>query len=133
MVYNKTMSNSNSHPFKLGADPVNLQWKVVRGDTARIRIEFYETDGTTYYDTSSWTYSSTAHDPKTDTFYTLTVTPDDGFVDLVAPAEITDSWGNGQKALAGELTFDLEVVIDSQVWTPVIGTIVVISDVTLNG
>jgi hypothetical protein len=132
MVYNKTMSNSNSHPFKLGADPVNLQWKVVRGDTARIRIEFYETDGTTYYNTSSWTYSSTAHDPKTDTFYTLTVTPASGYVDIVAPAQITDDWGNGQKAIAGELTFDLQVTIDSQIWTPVIGTIVVISDVTLN-
>lgn len=126
------MSNSNSHPFKLGADPVNLQWKVVRGDTSKIRIEFYETDGTTYYDTSSWTYESTAYDVKSNTFYTLTCQPDDGFVDIVAPSEITDSWGNGQKAISGELTFDLEVTIDSQIWTPVIGTIVVLSDVTLN-
>jgi hypothetical protein len=133
MVYNKTMSNSNSHPFKLGADPVNLQWKVVRGDTAKIRIEFYQTDGTTYYDTSSWSYASTAYDSKTDTFYTLTTTAGSGFVDITAPSATTDGWGSGQKAIAGELSFDLQVIINSQPWTPVIGTIVVVSDVTLNG
>jgi len=126
------MSNSNSHPFKLGADPANLQWKVVRGDTSKIRIEFYEADGTTFYNTSSWTYASTAHNIKTGTFYTLTTTPGSGFVDVTAPAQLTDDWGSGQKAIAGELTFDLQVTISSQIWTPVIGTIVVISDVTLN-
>jgi hypothetical protein len=133
MVYNKTMSNSNSHPFKLGADPVNLQWKVVRGDTSKLRIEFYETNGTTYYNTSTWTYASTAHNVKTDTFYTLTATPGTGFVDITASPQVTDDWGSGQKAISGELTFDLQVTIGSQIWTPVIGTIVVISDVTLNG
>jgi hypothetical protein len=126
------MSNSNSHPFKLGADPANLQWKVVRGDTAKIRVEFYQTDGETLYDITGWTFLSSAYDLKNGGFDALTVSAGTGYVDITAPASLTKTWGTGQSTVVTELSFDLQVTINSEIWTPVIGTIVVISDVTIN-
>ena len=131
MVYNDFMSYSNM-PENFGADPAYIKWNVVRGDTARIRVEFYETDGETYQDISTWTFKSSAYDLKTGDFDLLTVTKSTGYVDITAPDTLTKTWGTGQSRLLAELSFDLQVTINSEIWTPVIGTIVVISDVSLN-
>jgi hypothetical protein len=122
---------TSSIPDSFGASPASVQWKVVRGDTARLRIEFLNNDEVTMYDTSTWTFTSTAYDPKADQRYTLATTPFNGYVDVVASPTITSSWGTGSNAISAELSFDLQVIIDEDtVWTPIIGTIVVLSDVT---
>ncbi|CAB4242112.1 hypothetical protein UFOVP222_19 [uncultured Caudovirales phage] len=117
-------------PDSFGADPAFVQWKIVRGDTARIRIEFYQSDGVTYYDISSWSFVSTAYNIKDGGFTTLTVTAGSGYVDITAPAETTADWGSGQSSIATEMSFDLQVIVDGDTWTPVVGKITVISDVT---
>ena len=125
------MSNC-SIPENFGADPASVQWRVVRGDTSKIRVEFYESDETTYYDISTWTFRSTAYDLKNGGFDTLTVTAGTGYVDIVAPASLTKTWGTGQSSVVTELSFDLQVTINSEIWTPVIGKITVLADVSLN-
>ena len=124
------MSNC-SIPENFGADPAYVQWRVVRGDTARIRIEFYETDGETAYNISGWSFASTAYDLKNGGFDTLTVTAGSGYVDITAPANVTATWGTGQSAILNELSFDLQVTISGEKWTPVIGKIMVLADVTI--
>jgi hypothetical protein len=117
-------------PDSFGASPASVKWTVVRGDTARIRVEFLNNDETAY-DTSTWTFSSTAYDAKSDTSYTLSVTPGEGYVDITATPEVTSSWGTGSRTIVAELSFDLQVEIDQDtIWTPLIGTIAVLGDVT---
>jgi hypothetical protein len=122
---------------KLGATPANIQWTVVRGDSATLKVEFFEDDESTYFDTSNWTFFATSYDPSGDLLDELTVTPEDGYVIISAPAEITANWGTSFKAVVAELPFDLQVEIDDNgditTWTPVIGTICVIGDVTPGG
>lgn len=121
---------TSSIPDSFGASPASLKWTVVRGDTARIRVEFLNNDESAY-DTTTWTYSSTAYDPKSGTSYDLDVTTGEGYVDITASPTITQTWGTGSKSIVAELSFDLQVVIDQDtVWTPLIGTIAVLGDVT---
>lgn len=121
---------TSSIPDSFGASPASVKWTVVRGDTARIRVEFLNNDESSY-DTSTWTFSSTAYDSKADASYALTVTPGVGYVDITAAPEVTATWGTGSRAIVAELSFDLQVVIDlDTVWTPLIGTIAVLGDVT---
>lgn len=118
-------------PESFGAEPVPVKWKIVRGDTARLRVEFWQNDETTSYDTSTWTYLSTAYNAKGDVLSNLVVTPGVGYVDILATPEITSTWGIGHNPVAAELSFDLQITIDvDTVWTPILGTIVVLSDVT---
>lgn len=118
-------------PEKFGADPANIQWRVVRGDSASIRVEFLDDDEVTYFDTSDWTYKSMAYDQSGDFLDELTCEPGSGYVDIKATPEITKNWGTKFLSNVAELPFDLEVTIDSDtVWTPVIGTIYVLGDVT---
>lgn len=131
IVYNNLMSNRSYLPENFGADPAFVQWKVVRGDTARIRIEFYEPDGETYKDISTWTFVSSAYDLKNGGVDSLTVTAGTGFVDIAAPATLTATWGTGQSTVVTELSFDLQVTISGEKWTPVIGKIIVLADVTI--
>ena len=119
-------------PDNFGADPAFVQWKVVRGDTAKIRIEFYETDGETLYNITGWTCLSSAYDLKNGGFDALTVTAGTGYVDITAPANLTKTWGTGQTSIVTELSFDLQVTISSEIWTPVIGKITVLADVSIN-
>jgi hypothetical protein len=118
---------------KIGADPANIKWSVVRGDTASLRVEFFENDETTYYDTSTWLFSSTTYDSRGDALDELEVTSYAGYVDILATPEITQLWGTGFGYTVAELPFDLEVTIGDLVWTPVIGSISVIADVTSRG
>jgi hypothetical protein len=123
---------TNTIPDNFGADPAFVQWKVVRGDTAKIRIEFYQTDGETLYNISTWTFKSSAYDLKDGGFDLLTVTAGTGYVDITAPASLTKTWGLGQSTVVTEMSFDLQVTINSEIWTPVIGKITVLADVSIN-
>lgn len=116
-----------------GANPKNIQWTVVRGDTAKLRIDFFENDEVTLQDTSSWTYLASAHNPKTSTVDTLETVAGEGYVDIIASPDITSTWGTGYSSIVAELAFDLQITIEEEiVWTPVIGSIVVIPDITPN-
>jgi hypothetical protein len=128
------MSCSSCSPEtnKIGANPANIQWTVVRGDTARIRVEFFENDEVTFKDTSSYTYLSSAYYGKNGTTYVLDTEAGSGYVDIIAPPEITTLWGTGNFSVVGDLNFDLQVESQGVIWTPVIGTICVIGDVTRN-
>ena len=118
---------------KIGADPANVKWSVVRGDTASLRIEFFENDETTYFDTSTWLFNSFTYDSRGDALDELSVEPHAGYVDITADPEITQLWGVGYGYTVAELPFDLEVTIGDLVWTPVVGTISVIADVSSGG
>jgi hypothetical protein len=60
----------------------------------------------------------------------LVVTASSGFVTITALPELTAYWGTTYSRSVAELEFDLEVTIGDVVWTPVIGTISVIGDVS---
>lgn len=118
-------------PDVYGLEPVNITWNVVRGDTASLRIDFFEDDEATYHDISGWDFTATAYNPKTKSFQELDVTVETGYVVLTADSDITANWGTGIRTRVNELSFDLEVVLDdNSVWTPVRGFISVIGDVT---
>jgi hypothetical protein len=118
-------------PEIFGADPIRLKWQIVRGDTATMRVEFFENDEETAYNVSDWDFVSTAYDSKNDFLDELDVIIGVGYVDIVAPSDITSSWGAGYSSVVTELMFDLEVTLtDGTVWTPVVGTITVLGDVS---
>lgn len=118
-------------PESYGADPANIQWSVVRGDTSRLRIEFYEPDEVTLLDTSDWSFISSTYDVRGDVIDELEVVAGIGYAEITAPAGITALWGSGYSRIVAELAFDLQVTINNQtVWTPVIGTVKVLGDIT---
>lgn len=118
-------------PEIFGADPIRLKWQVVRGDTATMRVEFFENDEVTFFDISDWDFVSTTYDVRGDVLDELTVIPGNGYVDIKATPDITENWGSGYSSVVTELLFDLQVTIDDgTVWTPVIGTINVLGDIS---
>lgn len=121
---------STCAPEIFGANPANIKWQIVRGDTSPLRVEFYHDDEVTPYDTTGWQYLSSTYDFKGDVIDTLTVTPGYGYVEITASPDVTALWGVGYNKVVAELAFDLQVTIDDIVWTPVIGTISVLGDVT---
>ena len=102
-----------------------------------LRVKFFENDEKTSYPTSGWTYLATVYNPITKDTDTLEVIEGAGFVDIVASPEITKNWGSGYNSKAANMPFDLQVRIptegDDTIWTPVIGTIAVLSDITPGG
>jgi len=119
------------NPETFGADPINIKWNVVRGDKASIRIEFLNNDEVTYFDISDWNFQSFSYDPKGDIIDELSVIVGNGYVDIVADSDITKYWGTGYSSVVAELPFDLQITLaDLTVWTPVIGIIRVIGDVS---
>lgn len=122
---------------RYGAKPANVQWVVVRGDTAYLQVQFYENDEVTFFDTDGWTYSATSYDPNGDILDELEVTAEEGIATIKASPSITENWGLRYGSIVSELKFDLQVVIPDDnediVWTPVIGTICVLGDITPNG
>lgn len=117
-----------------GASPINIQWKVVRGDTAKLKIQFLENDEATVFDTDGWQYVATSYDPSGDVLDNLDVIVQDGFIEIVAPASITENWGTKYSAIVAELSFDLQIKmgteVGSDIWTPIIGTISVLGDIS---
>lgn len=123
---------------KYGANPVNIQWRVVRGDTATLTVDFLELDETTAFDTSDWTYAATVYDSVGNVLDALETEATTGSVVITAPCAITERWGIGYKNVVAELSFDLSISIGNNlanptIWTPVIGTISVLGDVTPGG
>lgn len=122
---------SSCGPDILGAKPANIKWSVVRGDTAELRVQFFENDETTPYDTSTWDFASSAYDYTNGFTDELEIVSGIGYVDIIATSDITSLWGSGYERAVAELAFDLQVTLsDNTVWTPVIGTISVLGDVT---
>lgn len=118
-------------PEVFGADPANIKWQIVRGDTSPLKVEFYQNDEVTPYDTTGWQYAASTYDFRGDVIDELEVVPGAGYVEIKASPEITSLWGTGYGSVVAELAFDLQVTIDGEtVWTPVIGTISVLGDVT---
>jgi hypothetical protein len=118
-------------PEIFGADPARIKWNIVRGDTSPLRVEFLQDDEVTYFDISTWTFEATTYDPQSDILDSLEVSRGTGYVDIMAPASLTANWGTGFKTVVTELTFDLQATIDGEtVWTPLIGTISVLGDIT---
>jgi hypothetical protein len=123
-------SCSSDSVISIGAEPSNIKWTIVRGDDASATFYWYEDDGATAKNTTGWAYLASAYDPKTATKYTLTVASAAGYVTVSIPNAISSSWGTGSANIVAELKFDLQVTISSKKWTPVIGNIVVYSDIT---
>jgi hypothetical protein len=118
-------------PDVIGSSPVNIKWNVVRGDTATLRVDFLEDDEVTAIDISGWTIEATAYDSKAGLSYELDITTNSGWIVISADSDVTENWGTGIKYRVNELNFDVQVTLeDSTVWTPVIGVISVIADVT---
>ena len=114
----------------IGSEPANIKWNIVRGDDASTTFEFYEDDGVTAKTTTGWAYLASAYNAKTTTKYSLTVTSGAGYVTVSIPNATSALWGTGSSSIVAELSFDLQVTISGEIWTPVIGTIVVRSDIT---
>lgn len=125
------MTNSICCPEEyFGANPITIKWNVVRGDTAKLRVQFLENDETTVFDTTGWEYEASAYDSRGDILDELEVVVGNGYIDIVAPADTTSEWGTGSGSVVAELAFDLQITIDDEIWTPVIGKILVLGDVT---
>ena len=118
-------------PEVVGADPANIKWTVVRGDTAKLRVEFFEANEEDYFDISELSFEASTYDFRGDVVDPLTVEVSEGYVDIIASPAITREWGTGFTSHIAELAFDLQATFaDGTVWTPVVGTIKVIGDVT---
>jgi len=122
---------------KFGANPATIQWNVVRGDTATLNVDFLYDDEITKWNTSAWTFKATAYDSSGDVLDELLITATTGSVVLTAPASMTLNWGTAYKTVVAELPFDLQAQIsvdgEDTVWTPVVGTIRVLGDITPGG
>ena len=113
-----------------GADPARITWKVVRGDTAYIRVKFLEDDEATLFDADSWSHVAIAYNPRTDTEYELEVSYENAAeIIITAPSDMTVEWGATFGSVVAELLFDLQIDTGTEIWTPVIGTITVVGDV----
>lgn len=120
---------------KYGAQPQNILWTVVRGDTGSLKIEFYDTDETTAWNTENWEFAASTYDPNGEILDELTVQPGEGYVTIIAPASLTSDWGDRYASIVAELSFDLQVTIPAEgeedtIWTPVIGKVQVLGDIT---
>ena len=115
----------------LGIEPVSIRWNIVRGDTSSIRVQFLEADEVTSVDTSEWIFEASAYNPKDSVFDDLDVQVDGNELVITAFSDLTEYWGRGIDRTVAELSFDLQVVLDrNTVWTPIVGNITVIGDVT---
>ena len=110
----------------------------MRGDTASLEVEFLEIDETTPFDTDGWTYKATSYDATGSVLDDLPVTATTGVAMITVDPCITEKWGTAYKTVVAELPFDLQITIpaasgEPTVWTPVIGTICVLGDITPGG
>jgi hypothetical protein len=131
-------SSCGNSTSQYGVEPINAQWKVVRGDTATLIIDFLENDESTAFLTTGWTYKATAYDPQGNVLDNIDIVDAiNGSVTLLADSCLTEKWGTGYKSIVAELPFDLQITIPGEssdtVWTPIIGTICVYGNVTPGG
>ncbi len=121
--------------MSIGAQPARVKWNVVRGDTSVLRVEFYEEDESNPYDTTGWTFISTVFDRRGKSLTTLDVDVFSGYIEITATPEKSTEWGDGFSDRVAQLNFDVQVTIPKQgspniLWTPVIGIISVLGDIT---
>lgn len=121
--------------MSIGAKPAYVKWDVVRGDTSVLRVEFYDQDESTPYDTTGWTFISSVYDRRGETLTTLDIEVSSGFITITATPEVSALWGDGFNNRVAQLNFDVQVTIPEEdgpdiIWTPVIGIISVIGDIT---
>jgi hypothetical protein len=115
----------------VGSDPANVKWSVVRGDSATLRVEFFEDDGVTKSSTSGWLAVASTYDYRGDVIDELETQVGDGYVDIIISPETSRLWGVGYRPIAADLGFDLQITLSNQtVWTPVLGSISVIADIS---
>lgn len=112
-----------------GSDPARIVWKIVRGDTASITVDFLNDDEATGFDCSGWDYVAIAYNPRSDEEYELEVVSEGSSISITAPADTTVEWGSTYGSVVAELLFDLQVDTGEQIWTPIVGTITVVGDV----
>lgn len=112
-----------------GADPARIVWRIVRGDTASLTVDFLENDEVTGFDCSGWDFVAIAYNPRVDEEYELEVSANGSTVTVTAPADTTVEWGSTYGSVVAELLFDLQVDTGEQIWTPIVGTITVLGDV----
>jgi hypothetical protein len=130
-VYNNIIMSKKISRQQLGIKPVNIRWNIVRGDTSSIRVQFLELDESTSVNISSWQFEATAFNNRERIFDELEVRREGNEVVITANSDLTEFWGTGVSTTVAELTFDLQVAIDRfTIWTPIVGTITVIGDVT---
>lgn len=118
-------------PAVFGYFPISIKWNIVRGDTGVLSLDFLNNDEVSYFDISGWEFVATAYNPRTDTFDELEVEVVDGNVTVVAPSDLTETWGTSIIANSAELTFDVQATKDDgTVWTPISGQIAVLGSAT---
>lgn len=118
-------------PDDLGSSPANIKWNVVRGDSATLRVEFFEEDGATVSNTYGWSVVASTYDYRGDVIDELDTSLGEGYVDIIVTPEVSRLWGVGYRPIAADLGFDLQVTTtDGTVWTPIIGSISVIADIS---
>ena len=125
---------------KLGATPANIQWTVVRGDSSTLAVQFLQDDEVTGWNIATWKFLATAYDPTGDILDELKVTVSGYTATIFISADITKNWGSRYNSVVAELPFDLQATIpksagetEDTVWTPVIGSICVLGDITPGG
>lgn len=117
--------------YTVGASPINLKWNVVRGDTAKLVVEFFENDESTYVDTSNWIFQASAYNPLSGLVDELDVSANNGLATIIADPIITEGWGELVFGKVANLKFDLQIINDlGETWTPIVGTICVVGDIT---
>jgi hypothetical protein len=114
----------------IGSAPTQIAWNVTRGDTSTIRVYFLENDESTPVDISTWDIIATAYNVKKKTTDDLEITVGTGYIDVTATSDITIEWGTGFGSIIGTLFFDIQTTINDVVWTPVVGNITVIGNVS---
>jgi hypothetical protein len=125
---------------KLGATPANIQWTVVRGDSSTLAVQFLQDDEVTGWNIATWDFLATAYDSTGDILDELAVTVSGSTATIFISADITKNWGSKYTSVVAELPFDLQATIpksagelENTVWTPVIGSICVLGDITPGG
>lgn len=117
-------------PANFGADPARVKWTIVRGDTSSIRVDFLDDDEVTPFNTSTWSYVASAYDARNNSVDELSIESGDGYVIISIDPDTSANWGSGYSSTVAELSFDLEVSMDDTIWTPLIGTISVMADIS---
>lgn len=121
--------SSNTDTF--GAEPARVQWKIVRGDSAFLKVEFLEDDEITPTDMTGWTFVSSVYNKVSGIVEPLILTVGVGYVEISITSLMSSAWGDGFENIVSEMPFDLQVTKpNSNRWTPIIGTICVLGDVT---
>ena len=119
---------AGSESFSIGAEPPNVSWTVVRGDTAAFRV--YVTDENSDPLTiEDWDLAMDIVRPSSTNAVIVAVTPgisaddDDGEFTVALNA-------NQSELLATNDIFDIQISDATRTWTIAKGTITVIEDVT---